>query len=107
MMPYQIEWSTKAELDVDRTLLWFDEQRASAAAAHWLKGLREKVRSLQNNPERCPMAAEAEDVGLPIRELLFGKRSGRYRILFQIEGDIVRISHVRHSARDRFGLGDV
>ena len=102
-MPYQIEWSTKAELDVDRVLLWFQGQRASDAAAHWLKGLREQVRSLQNNPERCPMASEAEDVGLPIRELLFG----RYRILFQVEGDIVRISHVRHSARDRFGLGDV
>lgn len=50
-------------------------------------------------PERCGLAAEAEDVGLEIRELHFGKRQGTYRLLFTIRGRAVHILRVWHSAR--------
>jgi hypothetical protein len=37
-------------------------------------------------------------VGLELRELLFGKRRGVYRILFVVDGRTVNILHIRHTA---------
>jgi hypothetical protein len=36
---------------------------------------------------------------LTIRQMLYGRRRGVYRILFSIEGDSVVLHYVRHSAR--------
>ena len=55
---------------------------------------------LETMPERCPLAEEATDIGLEIREIHVGKRRGVYRLLFQIRGRVVDILRVWHSARD-------
>jgi hypothetical protein len=38
-------------------------------------------------------------LGIELRELLFGKRDGTYRILFVAAGQTVSILHIRHAAR--------
>lgn len=50
---------------------------------------------------------EAEDLGVQIYELSFGKRRGQYRILFKISGKTVHILRVWHSARDRLTGDDL
>ena len=65
------------------------------------------IDSLETMPERCGQASEATDVGLDIREFLFGKRHGTYRVLFQIDGRTVYILRVWHSARDAVSRDDV
>lgn len=51
-------------------------------------------------PERHPVAEnESEQVGVPLRQMLHGRRPGVFRILFSIEGDTVTLHHIRHSAR--------
>lgn len=65
------------------------------------------VDTLELQPERCSRAAEAEDVGRDIRELLLGKRRGTYRILFEVHGRNVYILRVWHSARDAFTASDL
>jgi plasmid stabilization system protein ParE len=55
--------------------------------------------SLRHNPRRCARVFAAEFGGLEIRQLVYGRRRGRYRILFTISGDTVEIIRVRHGAR--------
>jgi hypothetical protein len=58
------------------------------------------VRLARNTSHRCPLAAEAEELGIVVRELRFGLHNGRYRILFIVFGSDVHVLHVRHVARD-------
>lgn len=106
-MKYQVRLSARAEVDVDGVLAWFVEQRASAAAARWLAQLQKKIGTLERMPLRCPLAAEAEEIGQEIRELYIGRRQGRYRILFCIDGRVVSVLHIRHAARDRLREDDL
>jgi plasmid stabilization system protein ParE len=59
-----------------------------------------KLDTLENHPERCSLAAESEQVGQEIRELLFGGKRYRYRILFTISGKLVVILRVWHGSWD-------
>ena len=50
-------------------------------------------------------AAEADELGRPVRHLLYGKRTGVYRIIFDIqeaseEGPRARVLRIWHGARD-------
>jgi len=48
-----------------------------------------------------PLAVEAsERFGLPIREALYGKRPGVYRILYTVDDDVISVLAIRHSAQD-------
>ena len=39
--------------------------------------------------------------GVPeIRQLLYGRRGGVYRVLFTITGRDIRVLHIRHAARE-------
>jgi plasmid stabilization system protein ParE len=55
--------------------------------------------SLRQNPRRCARVLAAEFEGAEIRQLVYGRRRGRYRILFTIHGDTVEIVRVLHGAR--------
>jgi len=62
--------------------------------------LIDSLYTLEQFPNRCPMAREAEEAKRDIRCLLFGKRRGVYRILFEIDEkrQTVWILHIRHGA---------
>jgi mRNA-degrading endonuclease RelE of RelBE toxin-antitoxin system len=51
-------------------------------------------------PTRCPLAREAKESKREIRCLLFGKRRGIYRILYELNESrqMVWILHIRHGA---------
>jgi hypothetical protein len=34
-----------------------------------------------------------------VRQLLYGRKPHVYRVLFTIEGDVVRVLHIRHGRR--------
>ena len=106
-MKYRVRLAAKAEADVDRVLRWFHEQQAAVAGGRWFARLMGKIDTLETHPDRCAIAVESEDVGIEIRELLFGKRHGVYRILFQIDGKTVQILRVWHGARDRVSPEDL
>jgi hypothetical protein len=61
---------------------------------------------LEENPERCAEAPDAEWHGAGLRQLLHGKRRYIYRILFEIRGDVVVVFRVRHRAQDLLGPED-
>lgn len=90
--------SDRAISDTNSVLHWLAEKAAAEAGQRWFAGLWKAIGTLESGPERCALAAE--DLGIPLRDLLFGRRSGRYRILFVIEGRTAKVLHIRHSARD-------
>jgi plasmid stabilization system protein ParE len=100
-MAYRILLTPRASSDADEAATYI-KQFSPGAASRWLQGLMQAVFSLAELPERCPLAPEAELLGAELRQLLYGKRSGVYRILFRIESGpspVVRILAVRHGAR--------
>lgn len=73
--------------------------RAPDAARSWLKGARQKIKSLAQNPERAPLAPESVSFDHPVRELFCGSGNrGTYRILFAVLDQQVHILHVRHGS---------
>jgi plasmid stabilization system protein ParE len=61
------------------------------------------VLSLEELPNRCPRAPEAQLLGAPLRQLLYGQRSSSFRILFRVYEQpepVVRVVAIRHGARD-------
>ena len=99
-MRYQVRLTEKALQDVEGVLLWFRVQSASAAGDRWFTQIMAAIDTMESFPERCGVAAESADIGREIRELLFGRRLSKYRVLFQIVGRTVIVLRVRHSARD-------
>jgi plasmid stabilization system protein ParE len=68
-------------------------------AAKWYNRLLSAIKGLSHSPQRCGLARESEITGREIRQLLFGRRSGKRRVLFVIKQDEVHILGIRHSAQ--------
>jgi plasmid stabilization system protein ParE len=110
-MAYRIRLTRPAEEDAYAA---YEHLRilSPASAEKWLRGLFQAVFSLEELPARRPLISEAEELGLPIRQLLYGKRTGTYRIIFDIiegtnDDSYVRILRIWHGARDRITEEDV
>jgi plasmid stabilization system protein ParE len=94
----------RAERDLAGIYQWIGAGSSDAALA-WYRGLREAIRSLRNNPQRCPAMPENER----FRHLLYGAKPHVYRVICQIvaKQKEVEILHVRHGAMDRLKSYDI
>jgi hypothetical protein len=101
-MRYRVDVAASAEAELEQLYLWVVEQAPHQGAA-WFNGLEQAILSLDQNPERCAIAAESLDPANPIRVLLYGRRPYVYRIFFMIDSAAraVRVVHVRHGAKKR------
>jgi plasmid stabilization system protein ParE len=99
-MTYRVIIQPKAERDIQQAAQYIlDQSKSPATALRWVRGIRAKLDTLKAHPLRCPIDPDSVVYGAEVRLLLFGKKRGRYRILFTIQSDMVRILTVRHSAR--------
>ena len=110
-MAYKVSLSARAEADAYDA---FERIRdvTPASAEKWLRGLFAAITSLANMPARCPVIAEANELGHVARHLLYGKRTGVYRIIFDIQevseqGPRVRVLRIWHGARDAITAADI
>lgn len=55
---------------------------------------------LETHPARFKVAAESDELGVEIREMILGKRRSAYRVHFMIFGREVVILRVRRSTQD-------
>jgi plasmid stabilization system protein ParE len=106
-VPYAIRSTPRADADIDHYVAWLHLHVSLASAARWHAGISAKIRTLSNNPERCPLSDEASDLGIELREMYYGRRRHVYRILFTIDGQTVNVHRVRHAAQDRLFPGDI
>jgi plasmid stabilization system protein ParE len=98
-MPHSVRITARALREIDGALEWI-ARRSRTAARRWHDKLLEAIRSLEHHPERCGLAPESEWYPGDLRQLLYGKRRGTYRILFEVRSDAVYILRVRHGAQD-------
>lgn len=99
MTKFRVIIQPSASAEMEEAFLWIAEHNPEAAVK-WFNGLQDAVHGLETFPERCPLAPENDAFQEEIRQLIYGRRTGRYRIFFTIRSDAVHILHVRHGARD-------
>lgn len=105
-MPHTVRFTRRALADVDAAVAYRAQQSATAAA-RWREGLLAQLTVLEQSPNLYPLADEAADLGVELRELLYGRRRNIHRILFTIEGQTVVVHRVRHAAQDRLAPDDI
>jgi plasmid stabilization system protein ParE len=99
-MAYRVELADAALADVEAIYAWV-LQEAPVRGPAWFDELTDSLFTLEEFPNRCPLAREAKEARRKIRCLLFGKGRGVYRILYEVDekSRTVWIHHVRHGAR--------
>jgi plasmid stabilization system protein ParE len=100
-MAFRVETSAQAESDANSILEWLLSEHAGETGIRWFLALDDAIASLARFPERCPLAPEAGRFPFEVRQLLYGRKPHMYRILFTIDGETVKILHIRHVRRER------
>jgi plasmid stabilization system protein ParE len=99
MNAYRVVVLRSAERDVDSIIAWL-AKRSPLGAQHWAEALEIAKQRLRDDPERFPLIFERVRVSYPVRDILFKTRKGKkYRAIFTIIGDEVRILRVRRPAQ--------
>jgi plasmid stabilization system protein ParE len=98
-MKFRVEVSAQAEADTSAILDWLLSQGAGETGIRWFLTLEEEIASLATFPERAPLAPESARFPFEVRQLLYGRKPHVYRILYSIEGETVRVLHIRHARR--------
>lgn len=106
-MAYRVELARRAERDLE-ALYERIHASESVAAARWFNGLEGAVYSLEDMPNRCPVAPESRKAGRPLRHLLYGKKPHVYRVIFDISDRqrLVTVLTIRHGAMETAALDD-
>ena len=99
-MKYRVIVEPPARANIDEAYRWI-AGRNPAAAIKWFNGLEAAIRTLEDFPQRCPLAEESKVFDVEIRQLVYGKRVGAYRVVFTIKGESVHVLHIRHGRRRR------
>ena len=97
-MKYSVFLQRPARRDIWETHAWI-AKRAPMAADKWVDRLESKIRTLEESPDRCPLIAEKHRLSCDVRELLHGRKPFVFRIIFVIDGSIVRVLRVRRGQR--------
>lgn len=97
-----------AKLDIQSAYDWWAKNRSAADAIRWYTGIFESIKSLEDMPERCPLAPETALVKQGLRQLHYGiGASPTHRIVFTIDENEVVVLRIRHSAQDRLDVSEL
>lgn len=97
-MAYRVRLTPRAAGDADAIYRRVTVE-APFAGPRWYGRLIETLRSLDTFPERGQIVKSLSRSERMVRRILFGRKPSVYRIYYSIEGDTVRILHIRHGAR--------
>ena len=97
-MKFSLTLTERADREITEAYLWISE-RAPMAAHQWREEMIARIMTLEDTALSNRLALENGKVRYEIRQLLFGKRRGQYRIIYTIRGDEVVVLSVRHSFR--------
>jgi plasmid stabilization system protein ParE len=100
--------TTPAFEDLRRNTRWWAEHRSLEQAQRWYDGFLSKLDSLEENPERCPLARENAEFTYELREVNYGVRSRpTHRAVFTIRPDSVLVMAIRHAAQSELTSADI
>ena len=98
-MRYRVVVTPEAQADL-RAIRSNMKHAHPQAVTKWSNGIRARIKTLADHPERCALAPETVHFRTDIREILYGKTNrNTYRVLFAIAAKQVLILHVRHGSR--------
>jgi plasmid stabilization system protein ParE len=96
---YRLRVTARAVADADESYAWIVEHASLDQAERWYQGLFKQMETLTKHPTRCPRVAESDKFPEELRQLLYGKRKNKHRIIFAVrDGDVV-VLFIQHSAR--------
>ena len=102
MQTHRVRFGLVALEDLNDSYLWGVEHWGGDEADKWFAAIQAHVESkLSEMPYAFPVAKESDAFGDEVRQILFG----RYRLLYTIIFDEVRILRVRgpyHESRDKW-----
>jgi plasmid stabilization system protein ParE len=90
---FRVFVTPEAELGIVSAFRYIEEH-SPLNAEKWLRGLYARIDTLEQMPERCALAREAQFFGEDLRQLIFKS----HRIVFRIEEEarIVRVLYILH-----------
>jgi plasmid stabilization system protein ParE len=91
---YRVEITRRAEADIEAIHSYIRRDSDRAASA-FVAELERQIVSLERFPLRCPVIAEAAELGVPYRHLVYGD----YRTIIRVDQGTVYILRVVHGAR--------
>jgi len=99
-MPYLVRLTDRALRDME-AIYEFIRADTSEAALTWFNDLAERIYSLEGSPQRGRTHSRTGK----LREILFGQKSGIYKIIFAVDKRrrVVNVLHIRHAARAPLG----
>ena len=103
---FRVDNSLRADADLTRILDFLFDIKPEWAI-QWDQNLRQAAKSLEFLPERFGLAPESKESGREIRQLVFGRRRNRYRLLYEVSGSVVTVLRVRHCAQDLLSPDDL
>ena len=104
-MAFEVVFLRRAQRDIEAGVV-YRARYSAAVASRWRTALvTNATGALEDDPYRYPVADEATDLGMDLRELSFGRGRNVYRVLFTIDGETVNVHRVRHAAQDRLTDG--
>jgi plasmid stabilization system protein ParE len=101
-MKYLVVITDTASSEIEEAYDWLAD-RDPDAASKWKLGLLDAIAKLETMPLATTLAPESDYFGREIRQLLYGKRQRKYRVLFEIRGTTVTVVRVRHGAQRLLG----
>jgi len=99
MNPYTVFLTSKCELEIAETALWWAENRNADQAVAWLEGLHETLATLRENPDHLAVFREQSlyEWKYTYRRILFGLgKKPTHRAIYRIQGETVYVITVRH-----------
>lgn len=106
-MNFRVSISRRAKCDIREIVEWI-RVRSSKGALAWLDALESNLSHISSDAPSSTPAAEADDLGLDLRQRLFKTRRGNsYRLVFIIRKDIVHVLAVRGTGQDLLQWADI
>lgn len=105
-MKYSVVQSQQAAADLAAAAFWIAED-SPTRALRWLEGISGHILKLADFPWRCSVIPESREFSVKIRQTIFGRSRGSYRILFTIDGETVHVLRVRHAMRATLTLEEI
>lgn len=107
-MTFHVVFTRRANNDVAEKETWLS-RLGNQTVSRWRARLFGAVERLEFDPLCYPKADEADELGLDLREILFGRRRHVYRMVFLVDeaAQVVKVYRIRHAAQDRLTADDI
>ena len=97
-MNYSIEITPQALNEIEAAYRWTANNLGTAFVKQWYDDLTKAIDSLKVFPNRCAIVHEADGFDAIVRQ----RQVGKYRILFMVEAETVKVFSVRHVRQQMF-----